>query len=130
MESGLVVVDVQPAYDKWCGGIARSVARRINNTRKPTVVFWVGQGLTDDTEGDVMDYLHQHGARPGKLDGVKFIEKDFGFFRNWMDNGICDADIIEAGKALLASKAESLRMLGGPWRQVEKKGGASLDACP
>ena len=99
--TGLLVVDVQPAYSQWCEPVARQVAKRINNTRKPTVVMWVGEGVTSDTEDDVREYLRAHGARPGKLAYCDFVEKDYGFFRGWMDNGVADEDIIKVGTEML-----------------------------
>ena len=101
MQTALAVVDVQPAYDTWCGTVARAVAQRINNTRKPTVIFWVGDGITTDTEDDVRHYLREAGIRPGKLaDNCRFIEKDYGFFRAWMDNCVPDNLIVRVGQEM------------------------------
>lgn len=104
---GLLVVDVQPAYAKWCDAIVKDVVKRINNTRKPTMVMWVGEGITADSEWDVRDYLHMHGARPGKLDNCHFIEKDYGFFRSWMDEGVSDDIIVRVGREMYATGAVS-----------------------
>lgn len=103
MTTGLLVVDVQPAYDEHCSYVARQVAQRINNTAKPIVVMWVGEGITLDTEESVRDYLRSHGARPGRLAHCTFVEKDFGFFRAWMDLGVDRDDIVKVGKALMAA---------------------------
>lgn len=103
MTKALLVVDVQPAFDTHCHYVARRVAQRINNTAKPVVVLWVGEGLTDDTEDSVRDYLRAHGARPGRLGLARFVEKDFGFFRPWMDWGVAPEHIVTVGKALLAA---------------------------
>lgn len=102
MTKGLLVVDVQPAYDSNCRYVAKQVAQRINNTVKPVVVMWVGEGLTDDSEESVRDYLRAHGARPGRLDCCAFVEKDYGFFRDWMDQGVDHEHIVSVGKALMA----------------------------
>lgn len=104
MNSGLLVVDVQPAYHDYCSHVAKDVAKRINNTRKPTVIMWVGEGLTTDTQSDVYAYLRQHGARPHKLNECRFVEKDYGFFRSWMDRGIAQEHIVKVGKALLQQR--------------------------
>lgn len=101
MAHGLLIVDVQPAYHPGCGAIARTVAQRINNTRKPTLILWVGEGLTADSEEAVRDYLHEHGARPGKLAACQFIEKGYGFFRAWMDLGVPHDVIRRVGRQLL-----------------------------
>lgn len=101
--TGLVVVDVQPAYHFCCAHIARDVARRINNTRKPVVIVWVGEGLTADTEDDVRHYLREAGARPGRLAACRYIEKDYGFFRGWMDSGVAHETIVSVGTEMLRS---------------------------
>lgn len=101
MTTGLLVVDVQPMYDSSCGWMAKRVAQRINNTVKPVSIVWVGAGMTDDTEDDVREYLRAHGARPGRLAHANFVEKNFGFFRPWMDFGVAQADIVKVGAHML-----------------------------
>lgn len=101
MSIGLLVVDVQPAYSEYCQNVARQVAQRINNTVKPTLIMWVGEGITPDCEDSVREYLHEHGARPGKLAQARFIEKDYGFFRSWMDNGVDPDTIVKVGRHLM-----------------------------
>ncbi|GBG14574.1 uncharacterized protein NMK_2173 [Novimethylophilus kurashikiensis] len=105
--SALLVVDVQPAYRDWSETVVDGVVKRINNTRKPVIVMWVGEGLTDDTEADVFNYLHYNGARPGKLSQCRFIEKDYGFFRGWMDNGVSSSTIVKVGKEMLNTRRHS-----------------------
>lgn len=100
MTTGLLVVDVQPAYSSFSDCIAARVAQRINNTVKPVSIMWVGAGFTDDCEDSVREYLRSYGARPGKLNQATFVEKDYGFFRSWMDQGVSSEDIIKVGKCL------------------------------
>ena len=114
MNTSLIVVDVQPAYHPWCASIARKVASRINNTRKPTTIVWVGEDYTGDTEEDVREYLREMGARPGKLDRCRFIEKTYGFFRSWMDHGVDDAIIVKVGAELIRTNLGSSDMLDLP----------------
>ncbi|KVP75127.1 hypothetical protein WJ96_05030 [Burkholderia ubonensis] len=101
MATGLLVVDVQPAYGDYCGAIAAKVAQRINNTVKPVTIMWVGEGLTGDCAVTVREYLREHGARPGSLAQAKFVEKGYGFFRSWMDQGVAEEDIIKVGTHML-----------------------------
>ena len=100
MTTGLLVVDVQPAYSAYCDTVAAQVAQRINNTVKPVTIMWVGKGITRDCEDSVREYLRSHGARPGRLAQATFVEKDYGFFRGWMDQGVSAEDIIKVGKHL------------------------------
>ncbi len=104
MTTGLLVVDVQPAYAGSCDAVAKKVARRINNTVKPVTILWVGEGLTNDSEESVREYLHENGARPGRLAQATFIEKDYGFFRGWMDQGVHHDDIVKVGTQLFQQR--------------------------
>jgi hypothetical protein len=101
MATGLLVVDVQPAYAAGCDIIAAKVAQRINNTVKPVTIMWVGDGLTRDSEESVREYLREYGARPGRLAEAHFVEKGYAFFRGWMDQGVADDDIIKVGRNML-----------------------------
>jgi hypothetical protein len=101
MATGLLVVDVQPAFATGCDFIAAKIAQRINNTVKPVTIMWVGDGLSSDSEESVRDYLREHGARPGRLDQAHFVEKGYAFFRGWMDLGVSQADIIKVGSQML-----------------------------
>lgn len=114
MNTSLVVVDVQPAYSACCNSIARDVAQRINNTRKPITIVWVGEDYTGDREEDVREYLRAMGARPGKLAQCRFTEKTYGFFRGWMDAGVDDDTIIKVGSALMRTNQSSSDMLDLP----------------
>lgn len=100
MTTGLLVVDVQPAYSAACNMVAAQVAQRINNTVKPVTILWVGEGLTQDCEESVREYLRSYGARPGRLAQANFVEKDYGFFRGWMDQGVSAENIVKVGKHL------------------------------
>lgn len=107
MNTGLLVVDVQPEYDAFCKHITQRVARRINNTVKPITIMWVGQGISSDTEDSVREYLIDHGARRRRLAEACFIEKDYGFFRDWMDCEVPKELIIKAGKSMLREGVRS-----------------------
>ncbi|MFY2597355.1 hypothetical protein ACOTHJ_15675 [Achromobacter xylosoxidans] len=107
MNQALMVVDVQPAYRNWCAPVARQVAQRINNTRKPVIIFWVGDDITDDTESEVREYLREAGAYGPRLEQATFVEKGYGFFRGWMDSCVRSDIIIQTGKQLLARNLRS-----------------------
>lgn len=84
----LVVVDVQPAYQDACEDIIYEVIEKINKSEQPVVFFFVGRELDCDTKSDVIGYLLEHGIEENRIDGIRFIEKDYGFFRTWMDSGV------------------------------------------
>lgn len=111
MNQALLVVDVQPAYGRHCESIARQVAQRINNTRRPVLIFWVGEGLTEDTQYDVYEFLRAAGAYRPKLDQAAFVEKDYGFYRPWMDCGMPEETIVSVGRAMRQRGISDSRMV-------------------
>lgn len=90
----LVVVDVQPAYQESCEDIIVDIVFKINNTEQPIFFFYVGRDLDCDNQSSVIGYLLENGVDENRIDGIKFIEKDYGFFRSWMDSGVPHQHII------------------------------------
>lgn len=91
----LVVVDVQPAYQDSCEDIIYEVIEKINKSEKPIIFFFVGKELNCDSKSDLIGYLLEHGIEEGKINKIRFIEKDYGFFRSWMDVGISHDTILK-----------------------------------
>lgn len=85
----LVVVDVQPYYD-GSNDIIEGVIEKINNTEQPTIVLWNGTDVTPDSKDALIGYYLEHGLYEEKLNTIRFIEKDYAFFRDWMDIGVSD----------------------------------------
>lgn len=111
MSNGLLVIDVQPEYHASCKHVAEAVAKRINNSRKPVTVFWVGEDYSSDTCDEVRTYLESYGASPTRLAQAKFIEKSYGFFRGWMDNGVAEDIIVQVGQELMRTGKHSSNQL-------------------
>lgn len=107
----LLVVDVQPSYDASCGFAAEQLAKELNESDKPVIFMYVGDGLTTDTAGDVQDYLLDHGVSEDVLTSAHFIEKDYGFFRQWMDCGVPAETIIQVGQKLKQFRLNDSRNL-------------------
>lgn len=104
MPTPILVVDVQPAYHGWCGSLVRNIADTLNATRRTPISFcWVGQGITNDTEDEVKWYLRDNGVRKGIIENALFIEKDYGFLRDWMDGGVDHAVILETLRHMRAN---------------------------
>lgn len=91
----LVVVDVQPAYQEVCEEIIYEVIDRMNKSEQPIIFFYIGRELDGDSKYDVIGYLLEHGLDENRIDGIRFIEKEYGFFRNWMDSGVSHQKIID-----------------------------------
>lgn len=106
----LIVVDIQPAYDEenqyGCENILHEAIEKINNTDQRIICFYVGNDCGGNSKDDVMYYLLKNGIDEFKLSKIHFIEKDFGFLREWMDNGVKEDVIINT---LAYMKANNLK---------------------
>lgn len=91
----LVVVDVQPAYHEACENIVYDIIEKMNNTEQVIIFFYIGRQLEGDSKYDVIGYLLENGLDENRIDGIRFIEKEYGFFRNWMDCGVPHHKIVE-----------------------------------
>ena len=92
----LVVVDIQPGYQEGCHLLMPEIVDKINNTEQNIIFFFVGRELDLDSKTDVIGFLLEHGVDENRIDGMRFIEKDYGFFRSWMDNQVPDNIVIDA----------------------------------
>lgn len=94
----IVVVDVQPSYDKWISFSVYDMCEYLNDSTGDILVFYVGKeysGITNDSKHDVINYYIDHGLDEEVLDRMEFIDKGYGFFRSWMDIGIDEDDILD-----------------------------------
>lgn len=99
--SGLLVVDLQPAYARPSAGSSIS-SHLMRNTlahiaslddETPVTVLYVCEELSGDTLLDVHEFWREHGADDELIERLNWVEKPFGFLRGWMDNGIDEDDI-------------------------------------
>lgn len=111
LSANLLVVDVQPAYDRWCGKVAPGIASLLNGHTGNKYCLYNAEGLTDDTEQSVAVYLSEQGVTEEALDGIKFVEKGYGFFRSWMDQEVPERIIIKTIRAMVQHRIYDSRDL-------------------
>lgn len=90
MNKNIVVVDVQPFYHRWHKNLTPQLVKYLNTTEYDNILyFFNGEdlGIPDNT-GTLSEYLIEWGLKEDKLDEFYFIEKDYSFFRGWMDVGV------------------------------------------
>lgn len=98
--SNLIVVDVQPHYHHALDeNMVRATALEIELSDR-TIMFWVGEDLTEDTEDAVRDYWRRMGVSFEKSKRILMLEKSYGFLRPWMDTMPDDA-IVNAIKCMI-----------------------------
>lgn len=105
----LVIVDVQPEFQNACEHMFHKVIDKVNNTEQNIICFYVGRELGQDNKHDVMAYYLENGIDESKVEMMRYVEKDFGFFRSWMDQGVCERIIVNAVKQLRSSKLNDSR---------------------
>lgn len=109
--SNLLVVDVQPAYDRWCRRVTPGISALLNSHTGNRYCLYNADGLTDDTRESVAMYLGDHGVTEDALDGINFFEKSYGFFRAWMDQDVPERIIIKTIRAMVQHRVNDSRDL-------------------
>jgi hypothetical protein len=99
MEGGntpIIVIDVQPAYDKWCGKIMPALTNFLNKSHGPVLCFFNDPEVGGNVEHEVVDYYLENGIEDDRLNSIDFRPKTYAFFRGWMDAGMERKFIIKA----------------------------------
>ncbi len=83
----LVIVDIQPAYLKYAeNDIDMSFfAETLNTLTAPIYYIFVGTDLECDEEFEVINMLREFGVDDDKINAMEFIEKDYGWIREAME---------------------------------------------
>lgn len=98
--ANLMIVDIQPAYNKHCLYILGRM-KRILKEYKKIVVFYNDEEIGGDSEENLKLYYYDSGIPERTIDRMQFVPKQYGFFRGWMDTGVSDSDIIEVAKKMI-----------------------------
>jgi len=127
--TNLLIVDVQPEYSSYADSVLPDIAQLIARSTGRIAVLYNGEGNTEDNMHDVLNYLSQEtdeddyddetdeyvDKEPSivrqKLGNAKFFQKEYGFFRSWMDQSVSDATIIKVIRLMAMAKVNDSRML-------------------
>ena len=106
LSTNILVVDVQPAYDRWCGKVAPGICELLNRHKGKRYVLYNAEDVgIEDTEGQVAEYLYEHGlAYDIMMDGIEYFQKSYGYFRSWMDQDVPEAAIIRVIRAMVQQR--------------------------
>ncbi len=102
--TNVLICDIQPEYDNYCGTIIQRACQFLNNQKGRIVSLYNGQGLTNDEMGDVYHYFLENDIKPQLVEHIEYWEKEYGFFRTWMDAGISDSIIIKVIRAMIQAR--------------------------
>ena len=129
LSSPTVVVDVQPSYNKFCGRIVDGLCDFLNSRKGPIHIFYNGESMGfDDNEQSITEYYMEHGLNEEATYNMKFIDKGYAFFRNWMDAGMDRSNLIKAIRFMVNNRINDSRevadeqwesVFGNDWEEVK-----------
>jgi hypothetical protein len=111
LTANLLVVDVQPAYDRWCSRVAPRIMQLLNTHTGKKYCLYNAEGLADDDKHSVIEYYLDNGLRQDRVEDIQFVEKSYGFFRQWMDNDVTERIIIKTIRAMVQHRVNDSRDL-------------------
>jgi hypothetical protein len=120
-----IVVDVQPAYAYYQQRgepegstpkayiISQKVINFVNQQTGPVLMFINAEetDVSNDTKARVINFWENNGFDPYNWNRVTIVDKGYGFFRAWMDQGVSESIIIRVIRALYQAKANDSRDL-------------------
>ena len=129
--TNLLIVDVQPAYADYSDSVLPGIQNMIAQCNGKIVVMYNGWDIADDRVPEVMNYLggsndledmyydeenddyidQEPSVVFQKLQSAKFVEKVYGYFRQWMDEPMemSDAAIIRTIRAMYQHRINDSR---------------------
>lgn len=103
MNKNLIVVDVQPFYHNWHEWLTPRLTKYINRTDYDNILYFFNgeeMGIPDTVE-ELNWYLVEWGLNEERIPDLFYIEKNYSFFRGWMDIGIDEDFIVYIVKYML-----------------------------
>lgn len=117
MSKSLIVVDIQPFYHQYHKNITPQLLEHIrdnSNQYKNIIWFFNAEeviGIEEDIH-DMTDYIMDFEIiSEDQFDSINFIDKDFGFFRNWLDAQVDDDFIKYVVKHMIQEDVVDIREL-------------------
>ncbi len=119
----IIVVDVQPEYANY-GNNHKKCQQIIQFVTKQTgpILMFVnaeGSGVSGDTIQDIKQYWEETVGHTENEDGeyeptidwsrFEIVDKGYGYFRSWMDNGVSENAIIKTIRAMYQQKINDSR---------------------
>lgn len=112
-----IVVDVQPEYTGLNDGDELhwidEMMTFLNKQTGPILMFVNAedQMMTSDTVDDVRIYWEDSGFDPDNWNRVQIVDKGYGYFRTFMDQGVPESGIIKTIREMYRQKVTDSRAL-------------------
>lgn len=108
----LIIVDIQPAYQKWFNFKIRDFTKYLNENYKKfkdIIFIYNGSEVSPDTKEIIKRWYKKNGLYAPVEVTMKNLEKSYGFFRDIMDDGYEEYEIVSLGKYLIQNKMYDVR---------------------
>jgi len=106
-KNNVIVVDVQPDYEKFIDFSLYNFCNFLNNQNKILYFYNGTETVGTDTKYSISDFLYEYGLNEDKFNEIIWIDKGYAFFRDWMDMGIDDGTMKQVIRFMLLNKANS-----------------------
>ena len=114
----IIVVDVQPAYDKFCNHLIGPLCTFLNTQSGKIMIMFNGEDLDLDPKSDVIQYYLDNGLDGDKISNIIWTEKIYGYFRDYMDSGIDVKHIKMILREMIINKINDSRDLPEDYTQM------------
>jgi hypothetical protein len=116
----IIIIDVQPAYDKFCSSIMADLASFLNSAKGSITCFFNGPDVgVEDSIQSVAYYYSEHGVNEEVIERIDFKEKSYAFFRNWMDAGMDRKHLIKAIRFMVMERiVDSRDVSSDQWKEL------------
>ena len=108
-KKNVIVVDVQPQYKGYIHFNMFECAEFLNNQRDLLVFYNGPDTVGQDTKIGVLHWWGEWGFDTIKGRSAKWIDKGYGFFRSWMDEGVDEKRIQEVVRYMVMNRIQDSR---------------------
>ena len=111
--NSLIVVDIQPSYKKYFGFKVSDLCDHLINSDYDKILYlYNGPELGMETKDDILNFLIEDGLdydeeKVEQIPNMTFYEKNYAFFRDMMDDGYDEDDIIKLIKYMIDNKIDN-----------------------
>lgn len=108
--NNVISVDVQPMYKSYINFNIGKYFDWLSQQKQILFMFNGPDTVGGDSKNKILEWIvYDYMFPEDKLDDVYFIDKGYGFFRNWMDIGIPERDIKKILKYMLKNRINDSR---------------------
>jgi len=108
-KKNVIIVDIQPQYKGYIHFNMFECAEFLNNQRDLLVFYNGPDTVGQDTKIGVLHWWGEWGFDTIKGRSAKWIDKGYGFFRSWMDEGVDEKRIQEVVRYMVMNRIQDSR---------------------